>query len=911
MMELHTPLVIFCTYFLVTTVFAETKLRWPSHNDELRDELDDAKILRAVQSSMRDWEASHTNHPRKKRAVKRVCYGELGCFEDSGPFSYLEMLPSPPEEVNTKFFFYSTRNRSEQPLVELPYLNMTGEFTKMANSTTAEARSSSEPPQKTSPFVKPFFNLNDMHRFDNMSVRIIVHGFGSACPHVWVYELKTALMAVENCVVICVDWEKGAELPNYVKAAANTRLVGKQLAQLLLQLSEHKGLDLGRTHLIGFSLGAHASGFAGAELPGLKRITGLDPAGPLFESQHPKTRLDNSDADFVDVIHSNGENLILGGLGSWQPMGDVDFYPNGGRVQIGCSNLFVGAVSDFIWSQPLSDEGRSLCNHRRAYKFFIDSVAPRCRFPSFPCESYEKFLRGECFPCDQLEKPENDTSMCGNMGYYADRGPGRGQLYLVTREEEPFCAHQFQIQIVNSFNDLPLRTIGRLEATLEGESGLNETFLISEKDDTEFFAGDIVSKIVVPHPALGFPTNLSLQYKSYSGWLSKGLPHWDIDKIVLTDSFGKSHSLCNPSLKLISGQPVRLSLLPGDCELPTQTDYDYSSDYGTEASGGTSTEGIDKLDVNEEDGVETIKSKKDILNLGDTFKIKSNKSLSDSHDWHPVLEGNSLDNRDAIESSRSFQAEVSEVYEPILKERKIPKGRNIQDFENKKRKITHRPPAKDNSAEESSREKDVITVQLFPFRLGELLERAERYARETLLPLISEHTPRFFGFGGPEKKDERKPRYIPLFEDPKNTTNSSIQKISSSSSKTSTSVQKISSSSPKPIPMKVIPSSAKPTSTASPKIKRRVSKRRTDDLATAESSLEYKNIFDLFRFLNNPFKSEEKRSYAPEISYYLNDVSESGSLVPADLPEEEIKIDLPTYRPPKVATTTVKSKTLN
>lgn len=81
------------------------------------------------------------------------------------------------------------------------------------------------------------------------------------------------------------------------------------------------------------------------------RLPGLDPAGPLFESQDPRARLDETDATFVDVIHSNGEQLILGGLGSWQPMGDVDFYPNGGRMQTGCSNLFVGAVSDIIWSE--------------------------------------------------------------------------------------------------------------------------------------------------------------------------------------------------------------------------------------------------------------------------------------------------------------------------------------------------------------------------------------------------------------------------------------------------------------------------------------------------------------------------------------------------------------------------------
>lgn len=78
----------------------------------------------------------------------------------------------------------------------------------------------------------------------------------------------------EEANVICVDWEKGAILPNYVKATANTRVVGKQVAMLLKGLVENNGLQLKTTHLVGFSLGAHVAGFAGAELGNLSRITG-------------------------------------------------------------------------------------------------------------------------------------------------------------------------------------------------------------------------------------------------------------------------------------------------------------------------------------------------------------------------------------------------------------------------------------------------------------------------------------------------------------------------------------------------------------------------------------------------------------------------------------------------------------
>lgn len=33
-----------------------------------------------------------------------------------------------------------------------------------------------------------------------------------------------------------------------------------------------------------------------------------------------------TDAMFVDIIHSNGDSLLMGGLGSWEAIGHLDFY---------------------------------------------------------------------------------------------------------------------------------------------------------------------------------------------------------------------------------------------------------------------------------------------------------------------------------------------------------------------------------------------------------------------------------------------------------------------------------------------------------------------------------------------------------------------------------------------------------
>jgi Ca2+-binding RTX toxin-like protein len=123
----------------------------------------------------------------------------------------------------------------------------------------------------------------------------------------------------------------------YGEAATNTKEVGEQLAQYL----KVRNIDPNKTELIGHSLGAHVSGFAGAkykELTGkeLNRISGLDPAGPSFQGtkvtgKSPNTRievisasdrLDPDDAKRVVVLHTSSL------LGNDELLGDLDIFVN-------------------------------------------------------------------------------------------------------------------------------------------------------------------------------------------------------------------------------------------------------------------------------------------------------------------------------------------------------------------------------------------------------------------------------------------------------------------------------------------------------------------------------------------------------------------------------------------------------
>ena len=60
-------------------------------------------------------------------------------------------------------------------------------------------------------------------------------------------------------------------------------------------------------------------------------LLGLDPASVHFITDRTDLRLDESDALYVDVIHSNA-----GVLGTTIASGHTDFWPNGGILQPGC-----------------------------------------------------------------------------------------------------------------------------------------------------------------------------------------------------------------------------------------------------------------------------------------------------------------------------------------------------------------------------------------------------------------------------------------------------------------------------------------------------------------------------------------------------------------------------------------------
>lgn len=167
------------------------------------------------------------------------------------------------------------------------------------------------------------------------TVKIIIHGWQDHGLMTWLNQTRIVYLRKGDYNVVQVDWNSVADR-SYSVAADGIRGVGLLVADFILR----SRVPLQNVHIIGHALGAHAAGFIGKTIKQksgqlIGRITGLDPAGPLFEHVPVEPALSKTDATMVDVIHTDG-----GVMGMTSAVGTVDFYANGGNApQPGCATV--------------------------------------------------------------------------------------------------------------------------------------------------------------------------------------------------------------------------------------------------------------------------------------------------------------------------------------------------------------------------------------------------------------------------------------------------------------------------------------------------------------------------------------------------------------------------------------------
>ncbi|KAL0979887.1 hypothetical protein UPYG_G00191140 [Umbra pygmaea] len=353
----------------------------------------------------------------------------------------------------------------------------------------------------------------------------IIHGWTmSGMYESWMRKLVSAMMQREpEANVIIVDWLPMAH-QLYPDAVNHTHQVGLSVATTINWLQEEENLPLQNVHLIGYSLGAHVAGYAGTFVRGtVGRITGLDPAGPMFEGAEDKKRLSSDDASFVDVLHTYTREALGVSIGIQQPVGDIDIYPNGGDVQPGC------ALTDVLTSVAGGNFMDVMkCEHERAVHLFVDSLVTKDHVSfAYQCTDPSRFKKGICLSCRK--------NRCNQMGYNAKKMRNRrnSKMYLKTRADTPFGGIHYQMKM-HVFNrkqaddadpTFYVKLYGehndshKLHVDIPNKVGLNQTntFLVFNEEDI----GDLL-KIHLswegPSDSLGsFWKNIK---KNFWGWNS-------------------------------------------------------------------------------------------------------------------------------------------------------------------------------------------------------------------------------------------------------------------------------------------------------------------------------------------------------------------------------------------------------
>lgn len=375
--------------------------------------------------------------------TKEICCDEkIGCFTDDPPFDSMP-LPECPTKIGINIRVYT---RSQH-------------YTKNGEIMTRH-------------------KIAAIWKAERRTI-FLVHGYTESENAPWLHTMKDELLMNGDYNVVIVGWGGGARHLWYPQSAANVRTVGAEIALVVNNLLDVGGTTSDKIYCVGHSLGAHTCGHAGMKSQ-IHRITGLDPAGPWFENKPWEIGLNPDCATHVDAIHTNGEpgiTLVLN-MGTMKPLGDVDFYPNGGGSQPGCYIDFYQLLPDpyaessdvtdaeanngllddsevgifgaigpdgFLRVVPGGEEGVNPydgassgilphCSHRRSIDLYEESINNESAFVSQRICTDNQNMPDSCPPC---------ADDCPRMGYNDEqhvmqREPAQSLFWLETNKKSPY-----------------------------------------------------------------------------------------------------------------------------------------------------------------------------------------------------------------------------------------------------------------------------------------------------------------------------------------------------------------------------------------------------------------------------------------------------------------------------------------
>jgi len=258
--------------------------------------------------------------------------------------------------------------------------------------------------------------------------KVVAHGLGGGTHIDQIFARAYAQFGADYNI-IGIDWRSIKRGDGWDVSLGN---VGEYTAHFLQDLVKNHGLKIEDIHCIGFSFGTHVIGYTGVfvnqlGLGKIPRGTALDPV-----AKHGGIQSAKDNYGYLDVIHSS----VLGIL---DPLGHVDFYPNGGENQPCVCQRSKNSCPGIDCEEQWKVDWRDKNDHKRAPAYYEASILNPNTFVAWKCPSTMSFKEWRNMGVDRNCSPENGLPNLAHMGEWTTSfGFPEGIYYLTTDGNSPY-----------------------------------------------------------------------------------------------------------------------------------------------------------------------------------------------------------------------------------------------------------------------------------------------------------------------------------------------------------------------------------------------------------------------------------------------------------------------------------------